>query len=430
MALIEEAHKAARLLLDHSYVRILARDDPDAVCAAALLGHALRRENVDFHVSWLPRLDEANARALEEERNDATVLLGLSQDAQAGWAAGGRTVVLETTRAALPGEAVLDAAHSTESRPEMSLSALAHLVGVAVSKRNRDLAPLALSGATATRRHLGGWHGLDAEILSESVDADILYAEPGLALHGATLLTAISTLESPFVAGVTGRARNVKKLLGELRLNGDAPPSSVAGHDAERLGSLLAVRLLTQEAPDVSLDALFRPCHRALQGPHTGMEVGEMARLVEAACVSGRCGLAFAALWPEPAAGAEVVDAASAVRDELVAALLRAERDLRAEDRLRVAEAPRAALVGALADRVAMALAPADALAVARHAAPEGVTLGLRAYLPGEADVGKAARAAAHACDGHAWGEHGRARAWVPAAEEGRFLKAMAEAFP
>ena len=429
MALIEEAHKAARLLLDHAYVRILARDDPDAVCAAALLGHALRRENVDFHVSWVPRLDEAAAAAVAEERNDATVLLGLSQDAVPGWAAGGRTVVVETTRAGLAGEAVLDAGHATETRPEMSLSALAHLVGVAVSKRNRDLAPLALAGATAARRHVGGWRGLDGEILHETRDEGGLLAEPALALHGATLLTALSTLDAPFVAGVTGRARNVKKILGDLKLNGDAPPSSVAGADAERLGSLLAVRLLAQDAPDAALDALFRPTHRALQGPHTGMDVGELARLVESACVAGRCGLAFAALWPEPAAGAEVVDAASAVRDELVGALLRAERELRVEGRLRVADAPRPALVGALADRLALAFVPADAVALARHAAPEGVTFGARAFSH-DLDAGKAVRAAAQQAGGHAWGEPQRARAWVPAAEEGRFLKALAEALP
>ena len=429
MALVEEAQKAARLLLDHAYVRILAREDPDAICAAALLGHALRRESVDFHVSWLPRLGPEAASALAEERNDATVLLGLSQDAVPGWSGGGRQVVLETGRSGLPGDAHLDAAHATETHPALSLSSLAHLLGVAMGKRNRDLAPLALAGGLAAHRHVGGWRGLDGEILNEALESGVVLSEPGLALHGGTLLTSLSALDAPFVGGVTGRARNVKRLLTDLKLNGDAPPSSVTGAEAERLGSLLAVRLLGQHAPDAALDALFRPCHRALQGPHTGMDLGEMARLVEAACVSGHCGLAFAALWPEPAAGAELMDAAAGVREEMVAALLRAERDLRAEGPLRVADAPKACMAGPLADRLALSFTPAGAVAVARHADAEGATLALRAF-GHPADLGRAALAAAHAAGGHAWGEHGRARAWVPSVEEGRFLKALAEALP
>ena len=429
MALIEEAHKAARLLLDHGYERVVAREDPDAICAAALLGHALRRENVDFHVSWLPRLDDEAARLLAEERNDATVLVGLSQDGVEGFHAGGRQVVLETGASAFAGEAFLDAAHAAEAHPTLSLSALAQLLGVAIAKRNRDLAPLAVAGALAAHRHVGGWKGLDAEILEEAIESGVVLGEPGIALQGSTLLTSLSGLDAPFVAGVTGRARNVKKLLGDLKLNGDAPPSSVTGEDAERLGSLLALRLLGQDAPDAALDALFRPCHRALQGPHTGMDIGELARLVEAACVAGHCGLAFAALWPEPTASAELQDAAGRVREDMVAALLRAERDLRAEGTLRIVDAPNACMAGPLADRVALSFAPPRTVALARHVVPEGATFGLRAFGL-DADLGKAARAAAHAAGGHAWGEPGRARAWVPAADEGRFLKALAEALP
>jgi hypothetical protein len=429
MALIEEAHKAARLLLDHAYVRVLAREDPDAICAAALLGHALRRENVDFHVSWLPRLDDATAAALAEEGNDATVLIGLSQDGVQGWSGGGRQVALETGRSGLPSEARLDASHAVEANPALSLSGLAHLLGVAMGKRNRDLAPLALAGALAAHRHVGGLRGLDAEIREEALESGVLLGEPGIALHGGTLLAALGSLDAPFVGGVTGRARNVKKFLADLKLNADAPPSAVTGDDAERLGSFLALRLLGQGAPDAALDALFRPHHRALQGPHTGMDAGELARLVESACIAGHCGLGFAALWPEPAAGAELMDAAARVREEMVAALLRAERDLRAEGALRVVDAPKACLAGPIADRVALSFAPQGTVALARHVAPEGATFGLRAF-GHPADLGKAAHAAALAAGGHAWGEPGRARAWAPAADEGRFLKALAEALP
>lgn len=414
MPLIEEAHKAARILLDHAYVRIVARCEPDAVCAAALLAHALRRESVDFHVTWTPRLDAELAARLADERNDCLVLVGLSQDAEVDAPAATQRIAIESGACTLRAEAVVDG-----SAIETSLAALAHLVAAGLSKRNRDLAPLAIAGAIAASRHVGGMRGLDAEIVQEALDAGILLREPALALAGPTLHHALAQLEAPFVVGITGRARNVKKLVADLGLEGDSPPSAV--QDPETLGSFLALRLLQQGAPDAALDALMRPSLRALQGPHTGLECGDLARATEAACAAGRCGLAFAALWPDPAAGGEVVEVQGAFREEIVAALLRAERDAKREGRMVVAEAPREGLCAPLADRLALSTAPAGHLAVA-HA---GSTLALRRFGDGP-DALAAARRAAEAAGGRARGHAGAAL--VETADAQRALKALAEA--
>lgn len=409
MPLLEEAHKAARTLLDHAYVRIIARSDPDATFAAVLLAHALRREGVDFHVSWARRLDAGVAASLAEERPDLLVAIGLSGDADAAAPPAGRRIAIDHAPAPIEADARV--------HDDASLAGLAHLVAAGVSKRNADLAPLAVAGALAAWRHVGGWRGLDAEILQDAVASGVLQREAAMSLPGPTLLGALAQLDAPFVAGVTGRARNVKKLVTDLRLPGDAQPAALASEDGERLGSFLAARLLQQRAPDAAFDALYRPTLRALQGPHTGHEAGELARHVEAACASGRCGLAFSALWPDPAAGGECADILASTRDELVAALLRAERDARREGRLFVAEAPRAGLCRPLADRLALSLAPADCVTVVHAPDGEGAFVALRSW---SVDCGEAARRVGGA------GGAREARLWTPDAT--RAVKALAEA--
>lgn len=426
MALIEEAHKAAKLLLDHAYVRIAARAEPDAVCAVSLLAHALRRENVDFHATFLPRLDSAAAHALADENPEALVLLGLSGDSGEDVQAGARRVVLDRTTATLDGEAMLVPAQSADATSDLSLSGLAQLVAVGISRRNADLAPLALAGALTAHGSGARPRGLDAEILSEALENEVVLRQPALALAGPTLLSALSQLDSPYVAGITGRARNVKKLIGDLGLSGDAPPTGVSGDDAERLGSYLALRLLEQDAPDAALDALFRPQLRGLKGPHTGFDANEVARRVEAACALGRPGLAFSAAWPDQAAVTELSEATSAFRDEMVAALLRAERERAVDGPLVIVDAPRATLGAPLADRVATSLAPAGSVVVARSTDEANASLALRAF-GREAHLGKALRHAVASAGGCAAGTRTEGRALVAAAEEGRFLKALAE---
>lgn len=394
MPLIEEAHKAARTLLDHAYVRIVARPEADAACAAALLAHALRRENVDFHVSWAARLDETAIGALREERPDCLVSIGLSADAT-GELPAPRRILVDGSPPSFAADATV--------HDDASLASLAHLIAAGISRRNGDLAPLALAGAIAASRHVGGLRGLDAEVLHEALEARVMLREASLALHGASLVAALTQLDVPFVGGVTGRARNAKKLVADLGLSSEAPAMGLADDAAERLGSFLTLRLLQQNAPDAALDALFRPALRGLQGPHTGLECGELARVAEAACAAGRPGLAFAALWPDAAVAGEVADLMAAFREEVVAAMLRAERDGKREGRLFVAEAPRAALCGPLADRIAASLAPAECVTVVHAPEGDGAFLATRSFGPDAA----------------------RSQAWAPDATHA--IKALAE---
>lgn len=427
MALIEEAARASRILLDSPYVRVAARAEPDAACAVALLGHALRRENVDFHVSWLPRLDPGAAHALADEAPDTLLLVGLSGDASNEPLAGARRVALDRAPATLEADATLDPSRAAEAHADLSLAGLAQLVAVAIGKRNADLAPIATAGALCAQGHGGRLRGLDAEMLAQAIDDGVVSREPALALHGATLHHALTQLDAPYVGGFTGRARNVKKLIQELDLAGDAPPHSLGPADAEKLGSYLALRLLEADAPDAAVEALFRPALRALKGPHTGMDARDVAWRAEAACAIGRPGLAFAAAWPEPGAVPEVAEAAAAFRDECVAALLRGERERVVEGPLLVIESPRATACAPLSDRAAASFARPAQVAVARHAEGPHVALALRAYAH-PSHVGRALRHAVTVAGGAATGTRTEGRAVVDATEESRFRKALGEA--
>ena len=174
-----------------------------------------------------------------------------------------------------------------------------------------------------------------------------------------------------------------------MELDGEASPANLGLEANERLGSVLSLRLLQQRAPDAAFDALFRPALRGLQGPLTGQECGALARGVEAACASGHYGLAFASLWPDAGVGGDAAQAGASFREEIVAALLRAERDARREGRLFIAEAPRAALCRPLADRIAASLAPPECLTLVHAPDADGSYAAMRSW---SVDAGAAAR--------------------------------------
>src|SRR5688500_8693740 len=117
-----EAQKAARLLREHAYVRLVARHDADAYCATALLAHALRREGLDFHASFVDRLEAGTL----EEGDDPVVLIGLGGDAAP--AGSPQRVAIDADPEASGADAVL--------HEDASLAALAHALAVALAPRN------------------------------------------------------------------------------------------------------------------------------------------------------------------------------------------------------------------------------------------------------------------------------------------------------
>lgn len=386
MTLVEDAQRDAKLLKEHAYVRILTRDDPDAYCATTLLAHALRRSEIDFHASFVPHLDEAQRAQLAEDADNCLLLIGFDAEHQA---------------------------HVTLARDEQaSISGAAQMIAVAINPKNADLAPLAIAGAMGARSAAA----LDAKILQDAAASGVVRQDVSLNLHGSSLLTALSQIDEPYLPGITGRARNAKKMLTELGIGSDIPPESLQPQDAQRLGDALALRLLHERAPERALDALFRTSARALRGPNTGQDAFDLARLARAAAASGRGGLAFAALWGDESAQRELGDLALALRDEIVASLLKAEHEIRREGVLSIADAPRSSACALFADRLALSFAP-HGVAIARFVEDDVATLAASSQRNEIAP-------AALAVGGHA--ASGVAR--VPASEESRFLKLLAEA--
>lgn len=425
MTLLEDAQRDAKLLKEHAYVRILTRDDPDAYCATTLLAHALRRSEIDFHVSYAPHLDEGRVARLAEDEDDCLVLIGFDAEVSARIPRSGAGNDAEASASARfqasgPGNDAEPSAEASATRTRItlprsdhaSISGAAQMIAVGLHPKNADLAPLAIAGALAARSAASH----DARILEDAAASGVVRKSVTLNLHGTSLLTALSQTDEPYLPGITGRARNAKKLLTELGLSSDAPPEALSAQDSQRLGDALALRLLHERAPERALDALFRTSARALKGPNTGQDAHDLARLARAAAASGRGGLAFAALWGDEAAQRELGDLSLSLRDEMVAALLKAEHEIRREGPLSIADAPRSGACALFADRLALSFAP-HGVAIGRFVDGDVATLASSSHRNEIAP-------AALAVGGHA--ASGVAR--VPALEESRFLKLLAEA--
>ncbi|HLE97599.1 MAG TPA: hypothetical protein VI997_09540, partial [Candidatus Thermoplasmatota archaeon] len=292
---------------------------------------------------------------------------------------------------------------AAEHAGEPSVASLALVVARAISRRNADLAGLALAGARASAGPPAALRGLDAEILAEAVGEGRLTRGPPLAWP-ETVLELLASGVEPLVPSLAGRARAGKRFLDELKIDADQPASSLDEDRRRLLADRLVRRALATGAAVAVADGLLEPDLRATTGPFAGAPIREVASRLAAA-------------------------AETAPADALAHALGHADAPLPREDPARslhgllaasrggafaVAEAPTPALLAETVRRLhvtdptrpAVAWAPLDGKAALRILGVAGST------------VAEAARA----CGGRGAGSATRGRALVPAEQRESML--------
>lgn len=393
--------RAATLLREAELVHVLVVPDADSVLAAGLLGVALERAKVPWHARPASTLDaEAFAPLLEEGPGQPVVLCGLgARDDGALDAAGLDAVVLDASHPRAPSKRAL---LLEDPAPGATAATLAFDLARALDGRASALPALAGLDALGPRPDA---EGLRARLRAEAAAGGILDG-PVPALGAGSLVEAIAGTTSPYLPGLSGRARATKRFLESLALRPEAAAAELSLEDARRLADALVLHLLARGAPGHAAAALLVPDAR----PPAGLAARALARRCGAAALAGRPGLALALALGDPRAEPEALALDEAREQRLLQTLLKLEGDAAAGAGPLRADPD---LAGDLAWACSLALRGGEPVA----AVGEPGRLHVAAPLAEPRFLGQAALGAAQAAGGagRAWGH--RAILDVPAGQ-------------
>jgi single-stranded-DNA-specific exonuclease len=167
---------------------------------------------------------------------------------------------------------------------ELCAASLTWLFTAFLDPRNWDNAPWGLSGAIADRQHVGGFKGLNARLVEEAVQRELVVPRRGLGLRGPSLVEALERSVDPFVRGVSGHREGTARFLRSLGLDPDAPVSALDPENDRRLASALVTRLVAQGVRPEFCDAFRAETYVV---PSLGLDAEELSTLQNA---SGRIG--------------------------------------------------------------------------------------------------------------------------------------------
>jgi RecJ-like exonuclease len=309
---------------------------------------------------------------------------------------------------------------------EMCAATLTWLFTIFLDPRNWDNAPWGLSGGIADRQHVGGFRGLNRQLVDEAVRRSLIEPAHGLALYGKDLVDGIVNSIDPFFRGLSGRPDAVRTFLKELGLDEGRPVSALRPEEAARLGAALKDRL-TSAGVLPEFVAMVDPPRWTV--PSLGLDAEELSNLQNACGRASLPGTGVAIALGDPSALESARAAEHAWRQGILAGLLRLEEGgLNSMGALQWFESPDSTLAGTQAgmamnyltdpDRPVFAFSPsADSpTKVSARATARLVARGL--------DLASACRIAAAEVGGEGGGHRVASGATIPGGSRDAFLAA------
>ncbi|MBI4149721.1 DHH family phosphoesterase [Candidatus Woesearchaeota archaeon] len=208
-------------------IRVISHLDCDGIAACSIFLKALMRENRQYALSTVQQLNDEVLGNLQQEQYSVVVFTDLGSTSAAAIAARleGKTVLIldhhEPESSPSHIIHINPHLHSIDGSREISGAGVVYLFCKALNEKNRDMAHIALIGATGDMQESNGFLHLNKAILDDALQQGLVEVRKGLRMFGSYTRPVHKALEystDPFVPGVSGSESGAISLLNSLHI--------------------------------------------------------------------------------------------------------------------------------------------------------------------------------------------------------------------
>lgn len=276
-------------------VRVISHYDADGISSAAVLSIMLRRLGLSFHITMAQSLDARLLEGLNAENGKCYIFsdmgsgqLELLEKLQCD------VIVLDHHRALGDSDRIIHINPSmfgSNGTTDVSGATTCFLLAQHIDEGNWDAAVPALAGAHGDMQHLGGYRGLNADIIQGSMKRGIIAERKALQLQGETLSDSMLNSPEPYFRGLTGKAEIFRDYAGGLGIDPDVKYSSYTEEDIRKVASALMMTLASNGCDYENVSQLLSTQYFQQK---TGRSIAEIASLANACGRTGNYGLGLA----------------------------------------------------------------------------------------------------------------------------------------
>ncbi len=273
---------AANKIKESNFLRVYSHYDADGVSSASIIASSLTRLNKRFHLTFLKQLD------IDEISKNAGELVILS-DLGADKLNPENFEVILVDHHEPPSNSknivnLNPRSYGYDGTKEACSSTVAFILSLRINEENKDLYRLFLSGSIGDKQGVGGFKGLNKQIIEKLGIKD----KKSLNLGPGKIVDAITYSTDPFFANLTGYEEKVIELLETLKIDKESKVGELSNSEMEKIANILFLELLKGNTSREGFENLVTD---SIMDEASGLSVSHLSDIFDAAGRNGRMGL-------------------------------------------------------------------------------------------------------------------------------------------
>lgn len=277
----DDLSKAAEMLKRHKKVHIFSHYDADGISSAGILAKTFDRLGIEYGVTSFPTLEDRQwaevvstdcecmvmsdmgTRYLDEMAKLDRECIVLDHHEGPSYEHGENTAFVNPHTVGINGSS------------EACASTICYLFAMELGE-NSDLVQLALTGIMGDKQHIGGFKGLNAEILA---DSDYI-ADDGVLIPAGCIYDWLRRSIEPYIVGISGNSDGAYAFLRTLGISKTDERKDLSPEKIESLREAVLSSLLKQGVSQPILDECGKIKRILLKG--YGMDAETMSEILDA----------------------------------------------------------------------------------------------------------------------------------------------------
>ncbi len=256
----KKLEQASNILEEYDKFRIITHYDADGITSAAVLVRALMKEQKGFHTTFVSSFPDNIPEGLPVICTDIgnSHLKRIKENTE-------RTIVLDHHKVEknIEGNSnhifINPHSYGIDGAREISGSTLTFLLSIHHDKGNWSNVFYALAGAAADKQNIGGFKGVNKQIVDTAIDKKVLKKKYGLYIDGEGLKDALMKAGDPYFPKISGREAKIDELIDKIDLDPETSVLELPGDKDRRLTSILVLSLLRKDIPNHVIESVKGP---------------------------------------------------------------------------------------------------------------------------------------------------------------------------
>ncbi|MEM3036094.1 MAG: DHH family phosphoesterase [Thermoplasmata archaeon] len=237
-------------------IRILAHYDVDGVSAAAIIFNTFKGK--DFHISFVKNLSKENIKNFLEEKKDFYLFLDMGSSLISYLEGKANCAVLDHHPPEKDSENIIHINPNFcgySGSKDACGSTLAFLFSIYINEKNIELYPLYLSGVIGDKQNIGGYSGLNLELVN--ILKNNVPVKSTLKTQGKNIFEALLYSTEPFIEGFSGKQDNVLNILKRIGIDSNSNFDSLDDEKKTKLLSWIALNLLKRNVEKEIIESVL-----------------------------------------------------------------------------------------------------------------------------------------------------------------------------